>query len=87
LRGPLTGIVRLPLHVYASGQGPARSFDMSNEAERIDLYEIVLTEGTAEDVCRYVIARSCCGSGVGYGCRHTYDRYGSLGLMLSPREF
>ena len=54
LRGPLTGIVRLPLHVYASGQGPARSFDLSNEAERIELYEIVLTDGTAEDISRYV---------------------------------
>jgi hypothetical protein len=54
LRGPLTGIVRLPLRVYASGQGPARSFNLSNEAERIELYEIVLTEGTAEDVCHYV---------------------------------
>jgi len=54
LRGPLTGIVQLPLRVYASGQGPARSFDLSNEAERMELYEIVLTNGTAEDVCRYV---------------------------------
>ena len=54
LRGPLTGVVQLPLRVYASGQGPARSFDLSNEAERIELYEIVLTDGTAEDVCHYV---------------------------------
>ena len=54
LRGTLTGMVRLPLSIYASGQGPARSFDLSNEAERIELYEIVLTDGTAEDVCRYV---------------------------------
>jgi hypothetical protein len=54
LRGPLTGMVRLPLRIYASGHGPARSFDLSNEAERIVLYEIVLTDGTAEDVCRYL---------------------------------
>ena len=54
LRGPLTGMVRLPLRIYASGLRPARSFDLSNEAERIELYEIVLTDGTAEDVCRYV---------------------------------
>jgi hypothetical protein len=33
--------------IYASGQGPARSFDLSNEAKRIELYEIVLTDGTA----------------------------------------
>src|SRR4051794_29980566 len=52
--GPLTGMVRLPLSIYASGQGPARSFDLSNEAERIELYEIVLTDGTAEDVCRHI---------------------------------
>jgi hypothetical protein len=25
LRSPLTGIVQLPLRIYASGQGPARS--------------------------------------------------------------
>jgi hypothetical protein len=48
------GRLRLPLHVYASGQGPARRFDMSSEAERIEICEIVLTDGTAEDVCRYV---------------------------------
>ena len=54
LRGPLSGVVRLPLHVYASGQGPARGFDMASEAERIELYEIVLTDGTAEDISRYV---------------------------------
>jgi hypothetical protein len=47
-------MVQLPLRVYASGQGPSRSFDLSNEAERIELYEIVLTDGTAEDVCHYV---------------------------------
>jgi hypothetical protein len=38
--------VRLPVSVYASGQGPAREFDMSNEAERIEVYEMVLTNGT-----------------------------------------
>ena len=54
MRGPLTGAVRLPLRVYASGKGPAREFDMTDEAERIGLYEIVLTDGTAEDICRYV---------------------------------
>jgi hypothetical protein len=84
-RGPLTGIVRLPLRIYASRQGPARSFDLSNEAERIELYEIVLTDGTAEDACMS-IARSCCGSGPGYGCLNTYDRCGSLGLVSSPHE-
>jgi hypothetical protein len=47
-------MVELPLRIYASGQGPARSFDLSNEAERIELYEIALTDGTAEDVYRYI---------------------------------
>lgn len=32
------------------------------------------------------VARSCCDSGPAYGCRHTYDRCGSLGLVSSPRE-
>jgi hypothetical protein len=27
---------------------------MTNEAERIEVYEIALTDGTAGDVCRYV---------------------------------
>jgi hypothetical protein len=54
LRGPLTGLVRLPLHVYASGRGPARGFDLADEAERAEVYQIVLTDGTTEDVCRYV---------------------------------
>jgi hypothetical protein len=54
LRGPLTGLVRLPLRVYASGQGPGRAFDLANDAERAEMYQVVLTDGTTEDVCRYV---------------------------------
>lgn len=54
LDGPTTGRVRLPLHVYASGMGPGREFDLSVEAEKIELYEIVLTEGRLADVCRYI---------------------------------
>jgi hypothetical protein len=34
--------------------GAARTFDLASEAERIELYEIVLTDGTAEDISRYV---------------------------------
>jgi hypothetical protein len=86
LRGPLTGMVGLPLSIYASGQGPARSFDLSNETERIELYEIVLTDGTAEDICRYINREELLRLWAGYACRHTYDRCGSLGLVSSPCE-
>jgi hypothetical protein len=58
---------------------------MSSEAERIEMYEIVLTDGTAENVCRYVnreelllrLCRAC-------GCRRVYDTSGGLGLVLPP---
>jgi hypothetical protein len=86
LRGPLTGMVQLPLGVYASGQGPARRFDMTNEAERIELYEIVLTDGTAEDVCRYVNREELRRLWPRLWLPPMYDGYGSHGLVLSPRE-
>ena len=54
LRGPLSGRVRLPLSLYSSGRGPDRVFDLGDERERIELYEVVLTEGTEDEVCRYV---------------------------------
>jgi len=54
LHGGLAGEVRLPLGVYSSGQGPDQVFDLGDEAERIELYEIVLTNGAEDDVCRYV---------------------------------
>lgn len=54
LRGPLAGQVRLPLSVYLSGRGPDRVFDLGDERERVELYQIVLTEGTEDDVCRYI---------------------------------
>lgn len=56
LRGPLTGSVHLPLTVYSSGLGPGREFDLSEESARIELYQIVLTEGRVEDVCALVDA-------------------------------
>lgn len=31
-----------------------QDFDLANEADRQALYEIVLTEGTAADICRYL---------------------------------
>jgi hypothetical protein len=54
LRGPTTGQVRLPLRVHSSGVGPAQVFDLGKETQRRELYELVLTEGTAEDVCTYL---------------------------------
>ena len=54
LDGALAGEVRLPLGLYSSGQGPERAFDMGDEVERIELYEIVLTNGAEDDVCRFV---------------------------------
>ena len=54
LRGPVDGSVRLPLRTYSSGAGPDRVFDLDNEAERIELYQIVLADGTVEDICGYL---------------------------------
>lgn len=54
LRGPLAGQLRLPLSLYSSGRGPDRAFDVGDERERIELYQIVLTDGTEDDVCRYI---------------------------------
>lgn len=47
-------MVRLPLAVYSSGTGPDHAFDLDDEAERRGFYELVLTEGRVEDVCRYL---------------------------------
>jgi hypothetical protein len=54
LRGPTTGIVQLPLSVYSSGAGPDRQFNLDDERERIALYEIVLTNGTAAQISRFL---------------------------------
>lgn len=56
LHGPTTGRVRLPLHVYSSGMGPGREFNLSVEAEQVELYQIVLSEGRLSDVCRFIDA-------------------------------
>ena len=47
-----TGIVRLPLHVFWSV--PGRSWDLNDKRQRIQVYEIVLTEGTEDDVRRFI---------------------------------
>jgi hypothetical protein len=46
------GLVELPLRVRWSG--PARRYDLSDRRDRALVYEQVLTEGTEEDVRRFV---------------------------------
>lgn len=45
------GVVELPLHVQWSGR---RSYDLSDRADRARVYELVLREGTEDDVRRFV---------------------------------
>jgi hypothetical protein len=55
LQGPLKGAVGLPARLFWSGPDPrAVRWDLSDPARRRDLYEIVLTEGTLDDVCALV---------------------------------
>lgn len=56
LHGPASGVLRLPLSVYSSGAGAGREFDLTDPAQRAELYEIVLTTGTAADQARYLDA-------------------------------
>jgi len=56
LRGPKDGVVRLPLSVYSSGAGTGREFDLVEDAQRIELYQVVLTCGTVQDQNRYLDA-------------------------------
>lgn len=46
------GRVRLPLHLNWSQ--PGREFDLSDRRQRARVYEIVLREGTDQDICDYV---------------------------------
>jgi hypothetical protein len=55
LQGPLTGEVGLPLRIFWSGGEPgARRWDLGDVDARRSLYEIVLQEGTLEDVRRLI---------------------------------
>jgi transcriptional regulator with XRE-family HTH domain len=54
-RLPLTeafASVELPLHLNWSD--PGRQFDLRDRADRARLYEIVIREGTSEDILRYI---------------------------------
>jgi hypothetical protein len=54
LRGGIGGHIHLPISVYSSGAGPARVFHLDDEAERVELYQILLTNGRAADQCQFL---------------------------------
>lgn len=56
LTGRLVGVVTLPLRLSWSGPVERRGFDLAIEHDRRMLYEVVLTEGTIDDVRNYLDA-------------------------------
>jgi hypothetical protein len=51
LKGGLSGLVALPARLFRSGPDPGRvRWDLSDPVRRRDLYEIVLVEGTLDDI-------------------------------------
>ena len=53
ISGPkATGVVTLPLHVCWSG--PDRFYDLAVRSDRVRVYEMVLREGTEDDVRTFV---------------------------------
>ncbi|MFF8478618.1 hypothetical protein [Streptomyces sp. NPDC015414] len=51
LRGPIAGVVELPLHVAWSGM---TSFDLGKPRQRMGLYRPVLHEGLRDDLPRFL---------------------------------
>ncbi len=50
LRGPTTGVIRLPLRLYWSGPDPRNvEWNLAEDADRRWLYEVVLREGGLDD--------------------------------------
>jgi hypothetical protein len=47
-----TGVVTLPRHVFWSG--PDMEWDLQDRRQRMQVYEIVLTEGTDDDVRHFI---------------------------------
>lgn len=45
-------VIELPLHLNWSA--PGRRFDLRDRADRARVYEVLLREGTADDIVRYV---------------------------------
>lgn len=56
LNGELVGAVLLPLRLSWSGPSEGRTLDLASEHDRRMLYEIVLTEGSIDDVRSYLDA-------------------------------
>lgn len=54
LRGPTTGVLHLPLGLHASGAGPSEGFDLRRTESRISMYQLVLREGSLDDLVRYL---------------------------------
>ena len=50
--GPVVGVVELPLKLYWSDD--KNRFDLADEADRRLLYQVVLAEGTADDIRTYL---------------------------------
>ena len=50
--GPTTGVVELPFHLYWSDDN--NTFNLSKRARLRTMYQIVLTEGSADDVRSYI---------------------------------
>ena len=48
----LSGVIELPSHIWWSA--PKRSFDLSNEKDRNRVYELVLTEGSEQDIYQFI---------------------------------
>ena len=58
LRGPVAGVVRLPLRIYWTGPDPESvEWDTSRVEDRRWLYEVVLREGDLDDVRALVDGR------------------------------
>ena len=49
---PTSGVVKLPFHLYWSDDN--NTFDISKRSRRRSMYQIVLTEGSSDDVLTYV---------------------------------
>ena len=48
----VSGVIELPVHVYWSD--PTRMWDLSDRRQRARVYEIVMTEGTDDDVRKFI---------------------------------
>jgi hypothetical protein len=51
LRGPATGVLRLPLSLF---WGPVHSFDIGDDGLAQIVYQAVINEGTKEDLSTYL---------------------------------